>query len=126
MNRTLTRIAAILAFVIGAMAIVAGGQVLLGKVPDYYVINWLPTYNFTMGVLTDFLTAFLIWNNSKYAMPAAIGTFSAHAIVMLILQAAYREVVAPDSIVAMSVRLAVWLIILALMFFQSRKNRAAI
>ncbi|MEK7327714.1 MAG: hypothetical protein AAB217_20915 [Chloroflexota bacterium] len=125
MNRTLYRIAAILAFIIGAMAIVAGGQVLLGKVPDYYVINWLPVYNFTLGVLTDFLTALLIWQNSKYAMPAAIGTFSAHAIVMLILQTTYREVVAPDSIVAMSVRLAVWLIILALMFVQSRKNRAA-
>ena len=125
MNRTLYRIAAILAFIIGAMAIVAGGQVLLGKVPDYYVINWLPVYNFAMGVLTDFLTAVLIWQNSKYAMSAAIGTFSAHAIVMLILQTAYREVVAPDSIVAMGIRLAVWLTILALMFVQSRKNRAA-
>ena len=124
MNRTLTRIAAILAFVIGAMAIVAGGQVLLGNDPSYYVINWLPAYNFTMGLLTDFLIALLIWNNSKWAMPAAIGTFSAHAIVMLILQTAYREVVAPDSIVAMSVRLAVWLIILALMLFQSRKTKA--
>ena len=124
MNRTLSRIAASLAFVIGAMAIVAGGQVLLGKVPDYYVIDWLPAYNFTMGLLTDFLIALLIWNNSKWAMPAAIGTFSAHAIVMLILQTAYREVVAPDSIVAMSVRLAVWLIILALMLFQSRKTKA--
>ncbi len=124
MNRTLTRIAAILAFIIGAMAIVAGGQVLLGKAPDCYVINWLPVYNFTMGLLTDFLIALLIWKNSKWAMPAAIGTFSTHAIVMLILQTAYRQVVAPDSIVAMSLRLAVWLIILALMFVQSRKNKA--
>lgn len=125
MNITLHRIAAILAFIIGAMAIVAGGQVLLGNVPDYYVINWLPVYNFTMGVLTDFVTALLIWKNSKWAMPAAIGTFSAHATVILILQTAYREVVAPDSIVAMSVRLAVWLTILALMLFPWRKNRAA-
>jgi hypothetical protein len=124
-NRTLHRIAAILAFIIGAMAIVAGGQVLLGKVPDYYVINWLPVYNFTLGVLTAFVTALLIWKNSPYAMPAAIGTFSAHVIVMLILLSAYREVVAPDSIVAMSIRLATWLIILALMFFHSRKHKAA-
>jgi hypothetical protein len=126
MNRTLTRIAAILAFIIGAMAIVAGGQVLLGKVPDYYVIGWLPIYNFTMGVLTDGFIAFLIWNNNKWAMPAAIGTFSAHAIVMLILQTAYREVVAPDSVVAMSVRLAVWLVILALLYFQSRRVKSAV
>lgn len=126
MNWTLNRIAAVLAFIIGAMAIVAGGQVLLGKAPGYYVINWLPAYNFAVGILTDFLTAILIWKNSKWALPAAIGTFSAHAIVMLILQTAYREVVALDSLVAMSIRLIVWLIVLTLMFFQSRRTAAMI
>jgi hypothetical protein len=78
-----------------------------------------------MGVLTTFVTALLIWINSPYAMPAAIGTFGAHVIVILILQSAYREVVAPDSIIAMSIRLAAWLIILALMFIRSRKYKAA-
>lgn len=126
MNRTMQRIAAILAFIIGAMAVVAGGQVLLGKVPGYYVINWLPAYNFTMGMLTVFIIALLIWTNNPYSRPAAISTFGVHAIVMLILQIAYRGVVAPDSIVAMSIRLIVWLIILMLMFFQSRKDRLAI
>lgn len=123
MNRPLYRVAAALAFIIGAMAIVAGGQVLLGKVPDYYVIDWLPAYNFIIGLLSAGLAAVLIWKNNPHAMPAAIGTFGAHAIVMLTLQTVYREVVAPDSLVAMSVRLAVWLIILALMFFQSRKDK---
>ena len=52
MNTTLNKIAAVLAFIIGAMAAFAGGQVLLGKVPDYYVINWLPVYNYTVGILT--------------------------------------------------------------------------
>ncbi|HRJ42688.1 MAG: hypothetical protein KJZ86_00150 [Caldilineaceae bacterium] len=118
------RIAAILALIIGSMAIFAGGQVLLGKIPDYYVIDWLPVYNFTVGVVTVFLTAILIWKNNRWAMPAAIGTFSIHAAVMLILQTVYSQTVAPDSIVAMSVRLVAWLIILALMFFQSRKNAA--
>ena len=124
MNRLLQKLAAILAFVIGAMAIVAGGQVLLGKVPDYYVIGWLPIYNFTMGLVTDFIIAVLIWRESRWALPAAVATFSAHALVMLILQTAYCEVVASDSVVAMSVRLATWLVILALIFFQSRRIRA--
>mgnify|MGYP001020642436 CR=1 FL=1 len=123
-NGVLGRIAAILALIIGSMAIFAGGQVLLGKIPDYYVIDWLPVYNFTVGVVTVFLTAILIWKNNRWAMPAAIGTFSIHAAVMLILQTVYSQTVAPDSIVAMSVRLVAWLIILALMFFQSRKNAA--
>lgn len=126
MNRTLSRIAALLAFIIGAMAIFAGGKVLLGNDPGYYVINWLPLYNYTMGILTIFLTALLIWANSKLAMPLAIGTLSVHAIVMLILQTAYRDVVAVDSIVAMTLRLTVWVIILALMFFQSRKKQVTL
>lgn len=120
MNTTLRGIAAGLAAIVGAMAVVAGGQVLLGRVPDYYVIDWLPVYNFAMGVVTVLLAAPLIWKDSRAAAPAAVGTFGAHAVVMLILLAAYRHVVAPDSLVAMSVRLTVWLIVLALMFFRSR------
>ncbi len=119
----LNKIASILAVIIGAMAIFAGGQVLfLGKQMDYYVINWLPYYNFTMGVISVLVTAVLIWKNSRYAMPAAIATFAVHALVMLVLLTAYKGVVAPDSIVAMSVRLVVWAVILILMYLQSRKS----
>ena len=119
------KIASIFAFSIGAMAIFAGGQVLMGSDPGYYVINWLPLYNYTIGILSLFVVAPLIWKNSKLAIPAAIGTFSFHALVMLIIQTVYRGIVAPDSIKAMTVRLTVWLIILSLMFFQSRKNKNA-
>lgn len=123
MNTTLNKFASVLAFIIGAMAIFAGGQVLLGNDPGYYVINWLPLYNYSVGILTFFLTAIFIWNNSRFAMPAAIGTFSLHALIMLILQTAYSGIVAPDSIRAMTVRLIVWAIILTLMFFQQRRNK---
>ena len=47
-----------------------------------------------------------------------------HALVMIALQVAYREVVAQDSIAAMTIRLIVWAIILTLMFIQARKNQA--
>lgn len=122
MNSTYQKIAAVLAFIIGAMAVFAGGQVLLGKVMDYYVIDWLPVYNLIAGLVSSFVTAILIWKGSKYAMSAAVGTFAVHGIVMLILQTAYRDLVAPDSIKAMTVRLIVWLIILTLMIVQARKN----
>jgi hypothetical protein len=118
----LNKIASGLAFVIGAMAIFAGGQVLLGILPDYYVINWLPAYNFIVGVVSVVFSSIVIWKNNKLAMPAAIGTFGMHAIVMLILQTAYREVVAPDSIVAMVVRLTIWAVIIVLLIMQKRKN----
>ena len=120
MKAVLTKIASILAFIIGGMAIFAGGQVLLGQDPGYYVINWLPVYNYTLGILTVFVTAILIWVKSRLAFPTAIATFGGHALVMLILQTAYRRVVAPDSIRAMSIRLIAWGIILGLMFAQSR------
>jgi len=123
MNSTYRKIAAVLAFIIGAMAIFAGGQVLLGKVMDYYVIDWLPIYNLIAGLVSSFITAILIWKGSKYAMSAAIGVLAVHGTVMLVLQIAYQEVVAPDSIKAMTVRLVVWLIILTLMIVQAQKNK---
>ena len=63
MNTTFNKIASVLAFIIGGMAIFAGGKVLLGNDPGYYVINWLPLYNYTIGILTIFITAILIWIN---------------------------------------------------------------
>lgn len=93
-----------LAFIIGVMAVFAGGQVLLGKDPGYYVINWLPVYNYTVGVITVFTTAALIWTANRLALPFALATFGAHALVMIVIQNAYRDFVAMESGVAMSVR----------------------
>lgn len=122
MNTKFNKLAAVLAFIIGAMAIFAGGQVLLGKVKDYYVIDWVPIYNFTLGLISAGLTAITIWKGSKIAMSLAKATFASHATVMLVLQTAYKDVVAPDSIIAMTVRLIAWGIILTLMVIQERKD----
>lgn len=115
MKHCITKITAALALIIGAMAVFAGGRVLLGIIPDYYVINWLPVYNYTVGILTVSVTAVLLWKNHRYARLAAVTTFTVHALVMVILLTAYRAVVAPDSLVAMSVRLVVWAVIVALL-----------
>lgn len=125
MVTNLNKIAAILAFIIGVMAVFAGGQALLGKDPGYRVINWLLLYNYTVGILTVFIVAYLIWTNHRFALPAALGIFSIHALVMIVLLAGYRDVVAPDSIAAMTLRIVVWLIILVLMFLQRRKTGSA-
>lgn len=119
----LNKIAGFLAFVIGAMAIFAGGQVILGILPDYYVIDWLPIANFAIGIVSAFFTAIVIWKNSRMAFPSALATFSVHAIVMIVLQTAYREVVATDSIKATIVRLTIWLIILILLYAQRLNNK---
>jgi hypothetical protein len=124
MKTVLTKIASVLAFIIGGMAVFAGAKVLLGNDPGYYVINWLPLYNYTMGILTVFIAGILIWTNSRFALPVAIGTVSIHTLVMLILLTGYRQVVAPDSIVAMTTRITAWVIILGLILVQSRQKKA--
>jgi hypothetical protein len=86
------------------------------------VINWLALYNYTIGILTVFITAVLIWTNNKLALPAAIATFSTHAIVILTLQTLYRDSVAIESIAAMTLRLIIWAVILGLMFVGSRRR----
>jgi hypothetical protein len=122
MRLKLNKIAAILAFIIGGMAIFAGGKVLLGNDPGYHVINWLALYNYTIGILTVFITAILILTNNRLAMPAAIATFSLHALIMLTLQIAFRNTVAAESIEAMTLRLIVWAVILGLMFVGSHRR----
>ncbi len=124
MKFILTKTASILALIIGGMAFFAGIQVLLGNDPGYYVINWLPIYNYTAGVLTVFITSVLIWKRSKLAGFAAITTFGVHTLVMIILQTAYKDVVAVDSIRAMTIRMLAWAIILSLMYAQTRKDKA--
>jgi uncharacterized membrane protein len=122
-KQPLFKAAAVLAFIIGAMALFAGGQVLLGRDPGYYVIDWLPIYNFVMGALTVLVVVPLIWRGSRWALPAALATFVAHSLVMVALRTAYSDVVAPDSLRAMTIRMVAWLLILALLLVQTRRSR---
>ena len=122
MNTTLNKIASIFAFLVGGLSIFAGALTMTGWEPGYFVLNWLPVYNFILGVLTVFIPSILIWRNSKYAMPAAVVTFSIHAIVTLLLLTIFRDTVAANSIGAMIFRLVTWIIILALIIVQSRRQ----
>lgn len=119
----MNRIAAGLAFVVGAMSIVAGGKAMQGWDPGYSVLGWLPVYNFVMGMLTVLLPAILLWKNNRYAARASLAAFFIHVAVTALLLVAFRGVVAQESIAAMLFRLTVWLIILGLVFFQSGKDK---
>jgi hypothetical protein len=123
MNSKLRKTAAVLSFIIGAMAIFAGGHVMLGKIMDYYVIDWLPIYNFIVGIISVF-AAIIIWKGSKIVMPIVIAILASNVTVMLVLLTAYRDVVAPDSIKAMTVRIVAWIIILVLIIIQARRDKS--
>jgi len=123
MKNTTIKIAAVLAFIIGGMAVFAGTKVVILHQPvDYYVIDWLPVYNLLMGLFTVFVTAILLWKQHPWATKLTVATLLTHSTVMLILQTAYRSVVAPDSIRAMTIRITAWVIISALLFFGQRQG----
>ncbi len=115
--------AGVLAFVIGALSIFAGGMAMRGWNPGYSVLGWLPVYNFVMGVLTVFIPAILLWRESRHARASALIFFGVHAVVTVLLLLAFRDVVATQSILAMTFRLAVWLVILALIRASAQKTK---
>jgi len=123
--RLLNKVAAILALAIGAMAVFAGGKTLLVAPPGYTVIGWLPVYNLLAGLVSATLVASLIWKNHRLALPAALVTLGAHSFVMLILQLAYRQVVAQESLVAVLIRIMVWVIIAGLLLLQGKRQPSA-
>ncbi len=117
MNALMTKLPSLLAFLVGVMSIVAGGMVMRGWRPGYSVLSWLPVYNFVLGLLT-LIPAYLLWMDNRYAFVASIVTFALHAVVLFILLSLFRGQVAAQSIGAMSFRLVVWIIILALLWFR--------
>jgi hypothetical protein len=118
---SLNQIASILAFLVGIMSIVAGGKAMQGWNPGYSVLSWLPVYNFVMGLLA-LIPAILLWVNHRYTLAASVATLGIHTLVLLLLLSTFRGEVAFQSIAAMIFRLAVWIVILGLLFFQARST----
>ncbi|MBE0669979.1 MAG: hypothetical protein IH588_05265 [Anaerolineales bacterium] len=114
---SLNQIASILAFLVGIMSIVAGGKAMQGWNPGYNVLSWLPVYNFVMGLLS-LIPAILLWINHRFGLGASIATFGVHVLIFILLLIAFRDQVAVQSIAAMVFRLAVWIVILGLMWFR--------
>ena len=116
----LNRIASILAFLVGGMSILAGGMVIRGWQPGWSVIQWLPVYNFIIGLLT-LIPAYLLWVNHRFALPFSTTILSVHTIVLLLLITVFRNTAAFQSVGAMSFRVAAWIVILVLVYFSYRK-----
>ncbi|MDH3942639.1 MAG: hypothetical protein OEV06_00910 [Anaerolineae bacterium] len=115
MSITSTNIAALTAFLIGAMSAAAGVMVVIGKPMKYHVIDWLPVYNLILGLISAFFTSILICQGNQIGLPAAATTLAGHSIVLLILRTRYRDVAAKQSVGATLFRIIVWLLIIALM-----------
>jgi hypothetical protein len=125
MNRYLNKLAALLAFGIGLSAALAGGKVLMGKLPTWSVLSWLPLYNYTMGLVSVLVLAGLLWTGHRFALGASALTLVVHVSVLGLLQTAFTGRVAAESIEAMVLRAGVWAAILTLLLIQRWRGKVA-
>jgi uncharacterized membrane protein len=106
----INKVVALLAAIIGIMAVVTGSRVLLGLFdPGYNYFTALISYNIFMGMVS-FVAGILIWRqNSKALLLSKIITIF-HIIVLLLLVTVFREIISIQSIGAMAFRSVAWLI----------------
>lgn len=113
--KNLHKIASIFAFFIGAMSVFAGSKVLFGiDIKDYNVLNWLVLYNVILGVIS-IVTSYLIWKKNKLSKSLILAILVLHSSILMYLYL-FSEIVASESIKAMSFRVSIWITIFLLTF----------
>jgi hypothetical protein len=118
------KIAAVVSLIGGLMIIVTCGQVvLLGKVPEQYVVEWMPPFQFFIGVLSVFITTILLWKDHLLAIPAVIFTLVLQGLAMAMLITAYGDSVTAKTLNTVSVRILITVAVLVLMILHRRKTR---
>ena len=104
------RIVAVLAALVGIMAVVAGSRVLLGLlVPDYQFFTSLSVYNVFMGIVSV-IAGVIIWKINEKSLLFASIISSFHIIVLLLLLTVFSDVISGHSINAMTFRSVAWVI----------------
>lgn len=119
----LNKLAALISVAVGMSAMIIGGQVLLGKVPEHYVVDWMVPLQFMFGVFSATFVAFLIWKDNFLAMIAVFSMLSLHVLVIVILLTGYGNVVAYQTINMTTIRIGTWVVITVLMLLHQRQKR---
>jgi len=108
--KILIKIVAVLAAIMGLMAVVTGSRVLLGLFdPGYQYFTALLVYNITMGVVS-ILAGYFIWKQENAALYLAYFITGAHIIVFLLLKTIFSDVISYHSVDAMTFRSVAWII----------------
>ena len=106
--KTLYKIAAGIAFLIGIMSVISGSLVLLKYIiPNYTVLNWLVVYNVILGFISV-IAAILIWKNSKSIRKIILAILVLHLLVLVFLSFFSQEA-ALESIKSMGFRVSIWI-----------------
>ena len=122
------RAAAVIGVVFGLATLVAGGTVLLGRDPGYIVYQPLLVFNTVMG-LVYFYAGVAAWRrqDAGRTLAGVITTVNAGVLCWTVyLFRTTREVVATDSVRAMTLRVSVWVVLYAVLAWVWRRKRAAI
>ena len=117
------RIVAVLAAIIGTMAVVTGSRVLIGIFdPGYQYFTELVSYNVIMGAVSV-IAGILIWRKNSKALLFAYFITGAHIIVFLLLKTAYSDVISDHSINAMTFRSIAWTIFTVIIWKSISKGQ---
>ena len=105
------KIVAVLATLIGIMAVITGSRVLLGLfVPDYQYFTSLVSYNVIIGAVS-IIAGILIWQRNSIVLFFAYFITGAHIIVFLLLKTVFSDIISDHSVNAMTFRSVIWVII---------------
>ena len=111
MTTKLTRICAIVAFIVGLMTTISGTRALTGSFdPGYSTFTLLIGYNVLMGIVS-LMAAYFIWTKHKLVIGFSGLIASGHILVLLSLLTIFSDVVAHQSIKAMIFRSVIWIVI---------------
>ncbi len=114
------------AIVFGLLTVFVGTRVLLGSDPGYVVFKPLLIFNTTMGIVYV-VAGITIWRNIKQGMNLAAIIFFLNLVALAMIYFLYLKgnLVAIDSLRAMSMRTVVWLILFVVLVRLKYKQAIA-
>ena len=117
----ISKIVAIIAVIIGLMAVVTGSRVLLGFFdPGYQYFTALLLYNIILGVVS-IITGILIWKQNNKALFLSGIIAGLHLTVLLSLITIFSDIIAEHSIKAMIFRSIIWIVFTIVLWKVSPK-----
>lgn len=112
-HSTIQKIASVVAVVFGIITLITSSRILyLGSDPGYYVFLPLLIFNHIMGI-AYIVAGYQIWKYRQNGKNAALTVFLINLLALMVIGIIYlvNTGVATDSLMAMSFRTAVWLLI---------------
>ncbi len=124
--RIIQGVLALVAVLFGFATIIAGARVLTGADPGYVVLRPLLIYNTAMGV-AYVAAGVLAWRSTDQGSHAAAAIFVLNLCVLGAIGYLYAtgDAVAIDSLRAMILRTAVWLVLFLGLAWMSRRARSS-